>query len=1466
MLMFSHVYAAYNTDGLVGYWKFDESSTGTAADASGHNNHGTHVTGGSFGIATDVPTTSFTNPRSLSFDDDYVSIADSTSLDVTNITIAFWVKPSGNLQTSGAAFVCKGNGAGGEVWCIDISGNNFRFFFWKGGVAYASQSTSAIGTDWKHVAATYDGTNAIVYINGVAEDTEAHGIGNLDTNSHALTIGARQSGSADYDLLFDGHIDDVRIYSRALSSTEIGQLASGDHTTATWDGSSTSDFETAANWDINAVPDPYTHLLFPETYPAAELSAAVSGASLTIEANGLTGASLDLHGFDFEFVDSGTLKGGGTLRLLGSETLPGIANISTTSTGTVLYYGTGSYSGLTAGDTYYRLNLNDGLVGYWDFDASEGGYVRDVSGYDADGVRGGTPNDPTFVSTPAPTAFFNRYALEFDGNDKVDLNHPFPFRASQYAGTAAVWVKTDNPSSDQIIFWTEENRDRGLIIDGGNSAFAGMYYDANVSHMRVASGGTVTTAWHHVAYTWDLTKGTVRLFVDGKAVASSVGSASTTNSNDNRSGIGEYVGAGDFVSGYNNFDGLLDDFRIYDRVLQDQEISALASGNAPATASGTFTLDAALTVNDNLTLPAGLLDVSSSNYQVTVGGSWQNFGGQFNARSGIVRLDSSTSDEDIFSGGQAFTNLSITGAGSWNIRDVLDADGYISLTGGNVDATTNNYNVHAYDFDQSSDNFIPRSGMLVLNGSSDVSSTITSTLNELQIEDPTEDGLLAYWKFDECQTDTTEDVSGNSQTGTIYGPAVWTGSGLPSPIDFDNHCALSFDGSDNQFVESANNSTLTGNATFSIALWFYVPTGANTDGSYGRFIDWGTASNGQSAQISVYSSTINQLFVGHWGTGQASTTTFSNDAWHHVVWVREGGSNNGHQGNTLYLDGVEIPLDINVSTAKTINVTADKYDIGGRGSGNLSVECMLDDVRVYDRVLTPIEIRRLASGQYANGAVSTATVTLGGNLDLDTMTILSGKLAASSRTIDVSGDWNNYAGSGAFTKGTSTVDLDGASTQNVRGSTDFYDFEISTNSAQTVAFGSGTTQYISHALTLAGAASNLLTLNPLTTAIEWFLDVAEGATQSVSYVLPSYSNASPGETITATSSTDGGNNTNWNFSTGTSGGSGGWRSNRQALERAQNGYSDAIAPALTAVGIANETVAAVTNFIGGILHPSQRNQEQDIAEFSRRVQQVTAALTERFQQGIYEYRIAMQKSAETLKTSAPNLDDATRRLQRAERNVADNSLTKLTASAIGEKRGLLVAMVKSEEVVYVDVPVDSWFTPFVSAVIDEDIATGYEDAKGKPTGEFGVQNPVTYAEILKMALKTSDTDIVISAPPRNSSAVGTWASSYVSYAESKAISVITPDRNVHAPATRGEMVQIILEVMGLPIAKQASHFTDVPETHPYAHAIATAAFYGIITGDTDTEGNLLNTFRPDAIINRAEVVKIIALLNALHNK
>jgi hypothetical protein len=92
------------------------------------------------------------------------------------------------------------------------------------------------------------------------------------------------------------------------------------------------------------------------------------------------------------------------------------------------------------------------------------------------------------------------------------------------------------------------------------------------------------------------------------------------------------------------------------------------------------------------------------------------------------------------------------------------------------------------------------------------------------------------------------------------------------------------------------------------------------------------------------------------------------------------------------------------------------------------------------------------------------------------------------------------------------------------------------------------------------------------------------------------------------------------------------------------------------------------------------------------------------------------------------------------------------------------------------------------------------------------------------------------------------------------LSVFSPSLNVQSPATRGAVIQTILEVMGIPIANQNPTFTDVPADHPYARAIATATFYGLISGDTDEQGNALNTFRPGDSITRAEVAKIIALM------
>jgi hypothetical protein len=61
------------------------------------------------------------------------------------------------------------------------------------------------------------------------------------------------------------------------------------------------------------------------------------------------------------------------------------------------------------------------------------------------------------------------------------------------------------------------------------------------------------------------------------------------------------------------------------------------------------------------------------------------------------------------------------------------------------------------------------------------------------------------------------------------------------------------------------------------------------------------------------------------------------------------------------------------------------------------------------------------------------------------------------------------------------------------------------------------------------------------------------------------------------------------------------------------------------------------------------------------------------------------------------------------------------------------------------------------------------------------------------------------------------------------------------------------------IGKTPPSYIDVPADHPHAYAISAATFFGLVEGDRDADGNLLNRFRPDAPITREEVAKIVAL-------
>ncbi|MEK7218230.1 MAG: S-layer homology domain-containing protein, partial [Patescibacteria group bacterium] len=197
------------------------------------------------------------------------------------------------------------------------------------------------------------------------------------------------------------------------------------------------------------------------------------------------------------------------------------------------------------------------------------------------------------------------------------------------------------------------------------------------------------------------------------------------------------------------------------------------------------------------------------------------------------------------------------------------------------------------------------------------------------------------------------------------------------------------------------------------------------------------------------------------------------------------------------------------------------------------------------------------------------------------------------------------------------------------------------------------------------------------------------------------------------------------------------------------------------------------------------------------------------------------------------------------------------------------------------------------------------DVKGNPTGEFGPARPITYAEIAKMALEASgDGQATGAFTVKNRRSRNHWAKGYVRVMEDLRASVYTDRLNIDTSASRGAVMQTIVEVLGItdqpprPAAPAvtgsgalagsgtalggsgtsvtgsgsvappaaaveiapAITFSDLPKDHKHAEAIMLLVKKGVISGDTKKDGSPKGTVRPNAPINRAEVSKIFTKL------
>ncbi len=207
------------TDGLVGWWTFDEGSGNFAGDLSANHDEG-HIAGEVTWLGGHV------GDAALSFHGagvapGFVAIPNKPYLRFAaaqSFSLAAWIEPA-NIPSKWAGWITHSTDAGQTYGICSNPANQWVF-----GTADDSHDIAGgtLTTGWHYLTAVQDGpkNTRTLYVDGqvVATGPAADASGSGD-----LWVGGAKNDEEQY---VDGTIDDIRIYNRALSGEEIGQLCS----------------------------------------------------------------------------------------------------------------------------------------------------------------------------------------------------------------------------------------------------------------------------------------------------------------------------------------------------------------------------------------------------------------------------------------------------------------------------------------------------------------------------------------------------------------------------------------------------------------------------------------------------------------------------------------------------------------------------------------------------------------------------------------------------------------------------------------------------------------------------------------------------------------------------------------------------------------------------------------------------------------------------------------------------------------------------------------------------------------------------------------------------------------------------------------------------------------------------------------------------------------------------------------
>jgi chitodextrinase len=510
--------------GLVGAYSFDAGSGSVLADLSGNGNNGS-ISGATW-------TSAGRNGGALTFDgtNDVVTVPDSASLDLSGMTLEAWVRPT---ATGAWRTIATKEEPANQVYGLFSSTDTGRpagiYSIGSKRSQDIVRGPSALAlSSWTHLATTYDGSNARLYVNGSQVATMPLA-GQVRQSTQPLRIG----GNTVWGEWFRGQIDDLRIYNRALSASELQS-------------------------DMNS---PVGSTMPPTDTQAPSMPAglAVSGqtqTSLTLSWNGSTD--------NVGVTAYGAYRDG--------------ANVGTTNAATRSY----SFAGLSCGTTYvFGVDAADAAgnrsarslanastspcpappssttaVAAYSFDAGSGTALTDVSGKGNNGTISGA----TWTSAGKSGG-----ALTFDGvNDLATIADSSSLDLAN-GMTLEAWVRPTATGSWRTVVTKEMtgNLVYGLFSDSDTTQAAGIVSVGPLQDIVRATSAPAMSAWTHLATTYD--GASQRIYVNGALVASRPLTGAMANSSGALQIGGNTVWA-------EWFQGQIDDVRVYNRALSASEL------------------------------------------------------------------------------------------------------------------------------------------------------------------------------------------------------------------------------------------------------------------------------------------------------------------------------------------------------------------------------------------------------------------------------------------------------------------------------------------------------------------------------------------------------------------------------------------------------------------------------------------------------------------------------------------------------------------------------------------------------------------------------------------------------------------------------------------------------------------------------------------------------------------------------